>query len=201
VCLKSPNTKNNILAAALDFFSKHGYSGASIRQIAHEVGVRESAIYNHYKSKEEIFTAILSEFNSHTIGKNVLNDDLLDDLSEPEKFLQNFAGRLIDFWNDTNERKFIRVLLMEQFTLIGQKELSVSGHLNELRSICKLIFKEMIKNNIIKNFNPETLADEFAGLLFLVRAEQMSSQKTDNIKEIKELVKQHVSFFWQAVKL
>ena len=199
--MKSPNTKYNILLVALDFFSKHGYSGASIRQIAREVGIRESAVYNHYKSKEEIFNAILSEFGSGAVGKNVLCDDLLEDLNEPEKFLRNFAGRLIDFWDRPEERKFIRVLLMEQFTLVGQKELSISGYLNELRSICKLIFKEMIKNNIIKNFDPSALADEFVGLLFLIRAEQMSSEKTDNIRSVRELTDKHVNFFWQSVKI
>ncbi len=199
--MKSQNTKYNILLVALDFFSKHGYSGASIRQIAREVGIRESAVYNHYKSKEEIFNAILSEFGSSTVGKNVLSDDLLEDLNEPEKFLRNFAGRLIDFWDRPEERKFIRVLLMEQFTLVGQKELSISGYLNELRSICKLIFKEMIKNNIIKNFDPSALADEFVGLLFLIRAEQMSSEKTDNIRSVRELTDKHVNFFWQSVKI
>ena len=199
--MKSPNTKEQILNASLNFFSKHGYSGASIRQIAREVGVRESAIYNHYKSKEEIFNAILLKYNNKSISKNILNDDLLDDLTQPEKFLKHFTSRLIDFWNSPEERKFIRVLLMEQFTKIGQKELSITGHLNELKSICKLIFEEMIKNNIIKNFDPSALADEFVGLLFLIRAEQMSGEKTDNLKAVVKLAENHVDFFWQAVKV
>jgi AcrR family transcriptional regulator len=199
--VKSPNTKQQILSSALDFFSRHGYSGASIRQIAHEVGIRESAVYNHYKSKEEIFGAILAQFNSKKISQSILSDDLLDDLSEPEKFLTNFAKRLIQDWDSPDERKFIRVLLMEQFTRIGQKELSTTGYLNELRSICKLIFKEMIKNNIIKNFDSTTLADEFVGLLFLIRTEHMSCEKTQNLEEVYNLINKHVRFFWSAVKI
>ena len=199
--MKSPNTKQQILSAALDFFSSHGYSGASIRQIAHEVGIRESAIYNHYKSKDEIFGAILAEFNSNKISQSVLSDDLLDDLSDPEKFLTNFAMRLAQYWDSPNERKFIRVLLMEQFTLIGQNELSTTGYLNELRTICKLIFEEMIKNNIIKNFDPLVLADEFTGLLFLIRAEHMSRENTRDMKMVNNLIDKHVNFFWSAVKI
>jgi len=199
--MKFSNTKQQILSVALDFFSRHGYSSASIRQIAREVGIRESAIYNHFKSKDDIFMAILAEFNSRAIGKHVLSDDLLDDLGEPEKFLKNFAGKLIDYWNKPEERKFIRVLLMEQFTRVGQKELSITGYLNELRSICKLIFEEMIKNNIIKNFDSVTLADEFTGLLFLIRSELMAGEKTDNITLVRELMEKHVGFFWNAVKL
>lgn len=110
--MKQSNTKQLILSAALELFSERGYNGASIRQIARAVGIRESAIYNHYKSKEEIFLAILTEFKSSTISEKILSDDLLDDLSNPEKFLRNFAERLINYWNTPQEKKFIRLLYL-----------------------------------------------------------------------------------------
>lgn len=197
--MKQVNTKKLILKTALDLFSKHGYAGASIRQIAREVGVRESAIYNHYKSKEEIFFAILKEFKSKSIGKEVLNEDLLDDLSNPEKFLKNFTKRLIDQWSKPQERKFLRLLLMEQFTKIGSRELSVSDYLIELRSICKMIFSEMIKSGIIKSADPEILAEEFITPLFFLRTESLCSDDTNNLGEIYSRTTEHVEFFWNAV--
>ena len=44
------NTKERILNCSLDLFSKKGYSNISVRDIAREVGVRESALYKHYKN-------------------------------------------------------------------------------------------------------------------------------------------------------
>ena len=35
-------------------FSQKGFNGVSVREIAREVGIRESSIYNHYKNKEAI---------------------------------------------------------------------------------------------------------------------------------------------------
>ena len=163
--MKFPDTKKKILNTALDFFSQYGYSGASIRQIARTVGIRESAIYNHYKSKEEIFLAILSSFKHRTISKEILSDDLLDEVDNPEKFLNDFATRLIEHWNKPEERKFIRVLLMEQFTQIGNIELSSTDYLSELRKICQLIFSEMVNTKIIKEFDPVLLSNEFTASL------------------------------------
>jgi len=198
--LKRSNTKQLILSAALDLFSLHGYNGASIRQIAREVGIRESAIYNHYKSKEEIFLAILAEFKSRTISEKILSDDLLDDLSNPEKFLRNFAERLINHWDTPQERKFIRLLLMEQFTRVGNKELSTTDYLSELRKMCRLIFGEMVKTKIIKQYGPEILAEQFIAPLFLIRTEYLSSGENKNMSTVFKIVNMHVDFFWSAIK-
>ncbi len=199
--MKYPNTKKLILEKALDYFTQKGYSGASIRQIARAVGIRESAIYNHYKSKEEIFNAILAEFKSRTISKNILSDDLLEELDNPEKFLKDFAKKLVDHWNTEDEKKFIRLLLMEQFTKIGSKELSTTEYLTELRSICKLIFSEMIKNGIIKKLDPNFLADEFTAYLFLLRTEYMSGSNNTAAPRIYELSNRHIEFIWNSIKI
>ncbi len=199
--MKQPNTKQLILSTALDLFSKHGYAGASIRHIARSIGIRESAIYNHYKSKEEIFSAILSEFKAVTISEKILSDDLIEDLVNPEKFLKRFVIKLISQWSSATERKFIRLLLMEQFTKIGSTELSVSGYLIELRSICKMIFSEMSKHNIIKKVDPEILANQFTAPLFLIRTEYMTNDDVKEINKVYDLANKHVEFFWNAVKL
>lgn len=198
--MKSPDTKKKILNTALDFFSQYGYSGASIRKIASTVGIRESAIYNHYKSKEEIFLAILSSFKHRTISKEILSDDLLDEVDNPEKFLKDFATRLIEHWNKPEERKFIRVLLMEQFTQIGNIELSTTEYLSELRKICQLIFSEMVNTKIIKEIDPALLSDEFTAPLFLIRTELLSSDNTGNINLVLERTSKHVDFFWGSIK-
>ncbi|PKL84288.1 MAG: hypothetical protein CVV24_00320 [Ignavibacteriae bacterium HGW-Ignavibacteriae-3] len=199
--MKLTNTKEKILNSALDFFSIHGYSGASIRQISRSIGIRESAIYNHYKSKEEIFLAILSHFKSKTISREILNDELLDKVINPELFLKEFASQLISHWEKPDERKFIRLLMMEQFTRIGTKELSTTEYLSELRNICKLIFGEMVKNSIIKKIDPALLADEFIAQLFMIRTEYLSSDEQIINDALFERVGNHVSFFWRAIKI
>ena len=48
------NTKDKILIEALSLFSVYGFSGVSVRDIAKFIGLRESAMYKHYKNKKVI---------------------------------------------------------------------------------------------------------------------------------------------------
>ncbi len=199
--MKYANTKERILNSALDFFSVNGYSGASIRQIAKSIGIRESAIYNHYKSKEEIFLAILSQFKDKTISGEVISDELLDEAVYPEIFFSKLAKRLFDHWGKPDEKKFLRLLLMEQFTKIGNKELSTSDYLKEILKVCAVIFGEMSKNGVIKKSDPALLAFEFCAPVFLIRTEYLAEEDSGIRREAAEKINAHVSFFWNAVRL
>ena len=55
------STKTKILEVSLELFAKKGFDGVSVREIAKEVGVRESALYKHYKNKEDILEKIVEE--------------------------------------------------------------------------------------------------------------------------------------------
>lgn len=51
-------TRRRILTAALRLFSRNGFHGASIRDIARSVGLTEAAIYYHFPSKRAIVEAL-----------------------------------------------------------------------------------------------------------------------------------------------
>ncbi len=53
------STKQSIFDQAVMLFAKHGYSGASIRDICNAVGIKESSFYNHYVGKKELMYEIL----------------------------------------------------------------------------------------------------------------------------------------------
>jgi AcrR family transcriptional regulator len=48
-----------ILSAALDAFNEHGYSGATVRDIARRVGVTVPALYYHHENKEALLYSLL----------------------------------------------------------------------------------------------------------------------------------------------
>ncbi len=52
-------TREKILDVAIDSIARRGFEAVSIRDIAREVGIRESSIYNHFKSKYEILDTII----------------------------------------------------------------------------------------------------------------------------------------------
>lgn len=52
------NQKEEIISATLELASQYGLSGVSMSQIAEKIGIRKPSLYNHFKSKEEIVTAM-----------------------------------------------------------------------------------------------------------------------------------------------
>lgn len=52
-------TRARILDAAHALFLRHGYHGTSMRQIADQAGLAVAGIYNHFKTKDDIFSAVL----------------------------------------------------------------------------------------------------------------------------------------------
>lgn len=193
------NTKKEILQTSLKLFSENGYYGASIRDIAKTIGKRESAIYNHFKSKEEIFTQIINDFSSRNFGSIVITDKLINNISKPEKFFQMLSENLINFWNSENERMFIKILLSRINFNNKENNYTIENYLSDFIKLCEFIFKEMIKHKFIKKYNINILSREFISPLFLVEIEQILGFKHD--KNYKSTIKNHVEFFWQAINI
>ena len=61
-------TKERITEEALTLFSEKGYKGTSVKDIADAVGIKDASLYKHFKSKEEIFNAIVALISDHIGG-------------------------------------------------------------------------------------------------------------------------------------
>lgn len=57
------STKQLILEAGLKVFSKKGFHGASISDIAKEAGVSKGLAYNYFASKKELAVAVLNQIS------------------------------------------------------------------------------------------------------------------------------------------
>ncbi len=59
---KSERSRGLILEAALQLFSKQGYRGTSIREIAEEAGLSTGNVYHHFPDKETLFRTLLDQY-------------------------------------------------------------------------------------------------------------------------------------------
>jgi len=194
---KSNKTKDQILEASLKLFSEKSYHGASVRDIAKIIGKRESSIYNHFKSKEEILEQIIFNFSNRNFGPIVLTDKLINTISKPEKFFLLLAENLIDFWTSDNERMFIKLLLSRN---TNEKDVaySLDIYLIDFRNLCEFILKEMMNHTFIGKSDERILSREYISPLFIFLLESIVGNKP--MAGQKTLIKKHVDFFWGAIK-
>lgn len=59
---KSERSRIAILQSALLLFSKQGYRGTSIREIATEAGLSTGNVYHHFPDKEALFKTLLDQY-------------------------------------------------------------------------------------------------------------------------------------------
>ena len=82
------DTKERILMAALDMFSKKGYEGTNIRELAASLGLVKSGIYKHYESKEDIWNSLLDRMIAY-YGERFMSSEHMLPISA------DFAGNFI----------------------------------------------------------------------------------------------------------
>ena len=87
------STAERILDAAEDLFAEKGFSATSLGEVADRVGIRSPSLYNHFRNKEALYTAVLER--------------LLDDFTGPMAELSTgpiTQDRVMD-WLETIVRK------------------------------------------------------------------------------------------------
>ena len=57
--LPAPDRRRQILAVAMELFAERGFRGTTTRQIAERAGVNEAILFRHFRSKEDLYWAIL----------------------------------------------------------------------------------------------------------------------------------------------
>lgn len=66
--------RKDMVTAALRLFSEKGIKGTTVRDIAHEAGVTEGALYRHFESKEQLAQSLFGECAEilyHQLAKSV----------------------------------------------------------------------------------------------------------------------------------
>lgn len=59
---RSEETRDHILMAALDCFSRAGYDATGVAEICSEAGVSKGAFYHHFPSKQAVFLKLLEDW-------------------------------------------------------------------------------------------------------------------------------------------
>lgn len=112
-----------IIEAAGKILTASGVSGLTIKNLANEMQFSESAIYRHFKSKEDIIIAMLN-YLADNIDKRLSN--LNDSISPEERFKALFAEQFRFF--NLNPHFVVAVFsdgLMEESQLINQSILKL----------------------------------------------------------------------------
>ena len=201
------NNKEKIFQVSIELFSKYGFDGVSVRQIAGEVGIKESSIYNHYSSKQEILNAILEYYIEEMVS---------DDIPLKQASLNLDKG--FDFFYKAGSDAFLSKLKEERMMKITRLLFIESYHNDEVRDFLKKsiieapiegwisLFNLMKAKNLIRNDCDERQLSEsfFYYGMFLLYEHFFLNYPEDDEKFLEEfLVKteRHARTIFDSVKI
>lgn len=196
---KKTDTKQKILKVSSTLFSELGYKGTSVRKIASAVGIRESALYNHFKNKEEIFLSVAKEIFTSPFSTD--NEDIRESALKGKAFLQKFAMQYKLLTFDKNNENMFRLLMIELFANKELREQFMDEfHTQNIKTLSEAFFI-MMQNNLIRSSDPMMVAYEFLSTLFYIRL-QITLMRFDNssTNSMSTQFEKHVEFFWESIR-
>jgi AcrR family transcriptional regulator len=91
-----------ILEAAVRVFYKRGYSGATVQNIADELGILKGSLYYYIDTKEDLLFQLIEEV--HTQVQRILDEVQAEDGLEPLRRLELYVRRQVEYNIDNFER-------------------------------------------------------------------------------------------------
>ena len=152
------DTKERILVAALEMFSKNGYAGTNIRELSAALGLVKSGIYKHYESKEAIWNALLNEMIAN-YGEHFGSSEHLPPVPDSLEALTRLTMQMVNI--TVHDEKIImtrKLLTIEQFRDGRARELATKHFLTGLTEIFTHIFAGMMDKGLILRDDPAMLA-------------------------------------------
>lgn len=189
-------TKEKILFEALELFSNNGFEAVSMRDIGAKVGIRESSIYKHYSSKQDILDAIVKRAMEEI-------DNILVELDVPNPNVNTSVSRYVDMkFEDIaalctdmilkqrkNEivAKFRKLLTIEQYRNEELRRIYIEVFMERQLKYNEKIFEYLLKLGVVEGDSPKIMALQFYAPFFMLQY-KLYDDEDELEKELKEYV-------------
>lgn len=202
------NTKESILQVSLELFAKKGFDGVSVREIARTVGVRESALYKHYKNKEDILLKVVDEMKIRIQKAYILNkvpDVMQENISIGYKNISQdqlceISWKLFELYTkDPMISNFRKLLMREQFNNKTFAKYYNDFFLNGVIEKQSLTFLSLVNGGLFHKEDKNVIALQFYGPILLLF--QQYDCEPEQEKAIKNMLYNHVKAFGKNYSL
>ena len=165
------DTRLAILEAAVRIFARSGVSAATLEDIATEAGVTRGALCWHFHSKDDLLSAIIQHYGSHSILRPVVDQIELDLQKgvqlDDETILRRLAGGFYDGF--TSQGDFARLAILLIYTHPDAARILADRIVRGRKRIIEYIQKRQEDGHFCKNIDANLFLQVIA-MLFAMRA-------------------------------
>ena len=150
------NSKEQILEAAMKVFVKNGFSETRMDDIAENSGLSKGAIYHHYKSKKDLFLALIDFWEEYFFFKIFFNKDI--ESKNSADLLRDMAKDMIETFKN---RKYILLAELEFWSLANHDEdvrAKTEALYIKLMKLIRTIISKGVNSNEFKKLDVDVAA-------------------------------------------
>jgi AcrR family transcriptional regulator len=138
------STHDQIQSIALELFSTQGFDGTALQQIADRLGVTKAALYYHFKTKDELLTAIVEPFFADVEAV------LASPSFGPGNRNRNRRQRLEDFIDCLITHRRVLGFLSRDIAVLAHKDIGPRGQLIRDRLSAAIAGSELSFDNRVR---------------------------------------------------
>ena len=202
--MEKGNTKEQILAVALDLFSVNGFEATSISQIADAVGLRKASLYSHFENKQDILDTLVDqltkEFDQHSIFTRVNWDDpeFTDQKrNRPlEAIIAEIKGQIRYIIHDPKISKVRKMLTIEQFQNEKLKKIHSKHSYEDILRFNHGQIRFLIREGVLRDEDSEIMAAQLAWPISMWTA--LCDREPEREAEAMELIDRHIRQFFRV---
>ncbi|MDF9839055.1 MULTISPECIES: TetR/AcrR family transcriptional regulator [unclassified Paenibacillus] len=198
------DNKIRILKVAIDLFSQYGYNAVSIRDITREVGIKESSLYNHFKSKAVILETIYFNFRMD-IAKIIPQLDRLDTIVTAiniEMFLTQGFQNFLDHIQHPQMEKIWRIIYLEQVRDQAARAIYLNDIVAGICDCIAIVFEKYIALGQLQSHDPGMLSINYQYPLFqMVNSYILRRLDGLDTAGVEQMMVEHIHFFLSMFRL
>lgn len=186
-------TRQAILDAALDLFAEKGYFGTSLRDVAGAVGVRESALYNYFASKDALFEALLAEQQATKQERLAPIGD--GPITDGRALLEQLANEVLDGFVTAREQQFFRIAMSDGIRLAKEGRINLYERMSSGRDRLHDLLRRLIREGWLRPGDVQLLGLAFFSPLVMWRQLHAVDADLPMIRQPRAFARQHVEQF------
>jgi AcrR family transcriptional regulator len=134
-------TRQHLLDAAAIVFTRNGFHGSTLDEVATTAGFTKGAVYSNFKSKDELFLALLDERmeRQFAVASEVL-DSARDEFGEQRPRIRELLRANAFFWDDSWTTLYL------EFILYSRRNPEAAERLAESARRTRTLVTEMIEH-------------------------------------------------------
>jgi AcrR family transcriptional regulator len=198
--------QEQLLDTAEMLFSRKGFDGTSVRDIAEEAGINTAMISYYFGSKEKLMEEIFERKSLNIREKvdNLLKDDSLDPFQKMYSLVDVYIEGILQ------RKRFHRILLCEQIInqnpsiiqMVEKMKTKNSGYINELIRLGqkKGLFKKNIDIPMMTNTLIGTVSHTLLNMDFYKSYHHLEALKDEEFERVvKKKLSVHIKNIYKAI--